>query len=452
MKVKTLRQAQGDSFYTARNTMIVEVSKMIRRNRKNMDSKSLKKYNIIGIGVVIIGLSLCIALIQEYFGTAGAFVESLCSTTGDGDSCSKVAKSAWSGFRGVPLLGDIPVAHLGFTFYGFCGFLFFSILRANDEDKKGFVNLLFAVSILAILIDVILFIISISQIGTVCILCALTYAVTLSIFALAYIQVKSYAGQEGIMGKLKLSVGKNITSHVLNYTIIVLLFYACGIGVARFSKSGNSVDHDHAPVDSKPMLEAKIAEFEKRATVKIDLSQAPMVGSSSAPVTIVKYADFNCGHCMHASHILRQLLADFPGQVKVYYKNFPLDGTCNPLVQRKDPSASSCIAASASLCANKQGKFKEVYTGLYTDNENGVRHSVATVMEIANKANVNKQQFQSCMGSSEIQSYILQEVKEGEVLNIQSTPSLYVNNKPLDPGTPNPNFLKALVEHLIQKK
>lgn len=419
-----------------------------------MNTENLKKYNYIGIGVVIIGLSLCIALIQEYFGTAGAFVESLCSTTGDGDSCSKVAKSAWSGFRGVPLLGDIPVAHLGFTFYGFCGFLFFSILRADEKEKVGFVNLLFTVSILAIFIDIILFIISISQIGTVCILCALTYAVTLGIFVLAYLQVKSYAGKEGIMGKLKLTVGKNVTSHVLNYTIIVLLFYGCGIGVARFSKSGGGAihDHDHGSIDSKPMLEAKIAEFEKRANVKIDLSQAPMVGSSSAPVTIVKYADFNCGHCMHTSHIIRQLLADFPGQVKVYYKNFPLDGNCNPLVQRKDPSASSCIAASASLCANKQGKFKEVYTGLYTDNENGVRHSAVTVMEIANKSGLNKQQFQSCMGSSEIQNYILQEVKEGEVLNIQSTPSLYVNNKPLDPGTPNPNFLKALVEHLIQKK
>ena len=71
--------------------------------------------------------------------------------------------------------------------------------------------------------------------------------------------------------------------------------------------------------------------------------------------------------------------------------------------------------------------------------------------EIANKAGANMQQLQSCMGSSEIQNFILQETKEGELLNIQSTPSLFVNNKPLDPGTPNPNFLKALVEHLLKK-
>ena len=400
-----------------------------------MNTSNLKKYNLAGIIVTIIGLSLCIALIQEFFGSAGAFVESLCSTTGDGDSCSKVAKSAWSGFRGLPVLGDVPVAHIGFTFYGFCGFLFYSILKAEEEEKRGFVSLLFAVSLLGIVIDVILLIISISQIGTVCILCAITYVVTISIFVLAYLQAKSYSGEEGIMSQVKLTVGKNITTNFLNYTIAVLLFFA----------------HEPDPESNKVYLQTKIEAFDKRPAVKIDLSQAPSVGSPNAKITIVKYADFNCGHCMHTSHIISQLLADFPNDIKVYYKNFPLDGTCNPLVQRKDPSASSCIAASAALCANKQGKFKEVYNGLYNDNENGVRHTISSVKEIANKAGANMQQLQACMGSTEIQNFILAEVKEGEVLNIQSTPSLYINNKPLDPGTPNPNFLKALVEHLLKK-
>ena len=403
-----------------------------------------------GVIVAIVGLSLCIALIQEFFGSAGAFVESLCSTTGDGDSCSKVAKSAWSGFRGLPVLGDVPVAHIGFTFYGFCGFLFFAILRADEEEKKGFVNLLFAVSLLGIVIDVILLIISVSQIGTVCVLCALTYVVTIGIFVLAYLQAKSYSGEEGIMSQVKLTVGKNIATNFLNYTIVVLLFFAGGIACARLS-TPNKTSNEPDPESNKIYLQTKIEAFDKRPAVKIDLSQAPSVGSPNAKITIVKYADFNCGHCMHTSHIISQLLADFPNDIKVYYKNFPLDGTCNPLVQRKDPSASSCIAASAALCANKQGKFKEVYNGLYNDNENGVRHTISSVKEIANKAGANMQQLQACMGSTEIQNFILAEVKEGEVLNIQSTPSLYINNKPLDPGTPNPNFLKALVEHLLKK-
>ena len=44
----------------------------------------------------------------------------------------------------------------------------------------------------------------------------------------------------------------------------------------------------------------------------------------------------------------------------------------------------------------------------------------------------------------------LAEVKEGEVLNIQSTPSLYINNKTKDPGTQIQIF-KMLIEHLLKK-
>ncbi|MBK6604356.1 MAG: thioredoxin domain-containing protein [Leptospiraceae bacterium] len=182
------------------------------------------------------------------------------------------------------------------------------------------------------------------------------------------------------------------------------------IACARLS-TPNKTSNEPDPESNKIYLQTKIEAFEKRPAVKIDLSQSPGVGSPNAKITIVKYADFNCGHCMHTSHIISQLLADFPNDIKVYYKNFPLDGTCNPLVQRKDPSASSCIAASAALCANKQGKFKEVYNGLYNDNENGVRHTISSVKEIANKAGANMQQLQACMGSTEIQNFILAEVK-----------------------------------------
>ena len=53
------------------------------------------------------------------------------------------------------------------------------------------------------------------------------------------------------------------------------------------------------------------------------------------------------------------------------------------------------------------------------------------------------QQLQTCMGSTEIQNFIFSGSKEGEVLNIQSTPSLYINNKTQGPRNPNPNFLKV---------
>jgi len=120
-------------------------------------------------------------------------------------------------------------------------------------------------------------------------------------------------------------------------------------------------------------------------------------------------------------------------------------------MNRKNPNASSCVAATGALCADKQNKFVPFYNALYEDSERGVRHSVPTVLEIAKNQGLNMQNFQSCLNSPEIKAKIAKDVDESEKLNIQSTPSLFINDKALDSGSPDPQFLKALVRHLSKK-
>jgi protein-disulfide isomerase len=120
-------------------------------------------------------------------------------------------------------------------------------------------------------------------------------------------------------------------------------------------------------------------------------------------------------------------------------------------VTRKSPDGSSCVAAGASICASAQNKFKNVYEELYNDNERGIRHSTISVLEIAKKNNLNLQAFNACMSSKEVSDSIAKDVEEAEKLEIKSTPSLFINNKAIDPGTPDPIFLRALLTHLTKK-
>jgi protein-disulfide isomerase len=75
-----------------------------------------------------------------------------------------------------------------------------------------------------------------------------------------------------------------------------------------------------------------------------------------------------------------------------------------------------------------------------------------SVLLLAEKLSLKLDQFKTCMSSNDVKDFINREVKEGDVLKIQSTPSLFVNNKPLDPGTPNANFLMALIREKLGKK
>ena len=60
-------------------------------------------------------------------------------------------------------------------------------------------------------------------------------------------------------------------------------------------------------------------------------------------------------------------------------------------------------------------------------------------------------QFRQCMNSQKILKQINQEVDGAEKVNIQSTPSLFINGKALQPGTPDPVYLRKLLKHLVDK-
>lgn len=400
----------------------------------------------IGILTAFVGLVLSVLLIQEYFGNAGSLANSLCSAAGDGSGCKKVAESAYSGFS-IPLLGKIPVALFGFTFYGFIGYLFFMISRVDDDNERlSYIGFGTFLSTVALFIDLILLYVSVGIIGAVCPLCAITYGVSLVLLLLFFIQYQKEKRNESLMTYFT----RGLKMNILNFLIVSLAFFACGLGIGQFSQGTNKESIASGDANEEE-IKLAIQAYKSAPVVNISTDKASMLGDPNARITIVKYADYNCGHCMHASKILKRMLSEFSGIIKVYYKNFPLDGNCNRLVQRKSPNGSSCIAASASICANKQSKFLEMYTGLYGVNESGGYHTAATTMEIAKSIKLDIPSFQTCLNSAEVREQINREVDEAEKLNIQSTPSLYINNKPLTPGTPDPNFLRELIKELMKQ-
>lgn len=405
-----------------------------------------KKLNIIGGIVSLVGLVISFLLAVEYFGLGSTNLgDSACSALGGSGSCAKVAESQYSFIPSVPVIGNVPIALLGFGFYGTILFLFGMNFKSTDEGENlERLQIGFSLSILALVIDMILFGIAIGIIGAVCQLCVVTYFVSAALIIVFYLSLKSKKlFPENIPNVIKTSIGTLFVIYLFNFSI--------GFASSKFitSDSSNQLATSQG-LDQKEIAD-RIDTYEKGPSLNIDLSGSASIGSPTAPIVIVKYADFNCGHCLHTSHILQKVLADYDGMVRVVYKNFPLDGNCNRLVSEPRPGASSCIAAIASICADKQGKFAEMYHGLYDNTEKGVTHSASTVLNLANLLSLNVNQMRACMGSKEAQAQLNKEVDMAEKLDIRATPSLYINDKRIESGTPNPIFLKALLDRLISK-
>src|SRR5438094_3644454 len=83
----------------------------------------------------------------------------------------------------------------------------------------------------------------------------------------------------------------------------------------------------------------------------------PTLGDQKAPVLIVEFSDFTCGHCVpFYREPLPALKAEYldAGKVRCAYRDYP-----------RDTEGVGRVAAHAARCAGEQGKFWEMHDRLF---------------------------------------------------------------------------------------
>ena len=149
--------------------------------------------------------------------------------------------------------------------------------------------------------------------------------------------------------------------------------------------------------------------------VQISVTNAPVRGPAAAAVTLVEFSDFQCPFCIAATPQLESLLKAYPSQVKLVFKEFPLD-----------THAQAPLAAAAALSAHKQGKFWPIYDGLFAQKGNLSRRGI---LNLAATAGLDLKRFQADLDSAEIKKAVDQDMLDGEHVGVDSTPTLFVNGQ-----------------------
>jgi protein-disulfide isomerase len=171
------------------------------------------------------------------------------------------------------------------------------------------------------------------------------------------------------------------------------------------------------------------ARFDAKKKSTIDTQDAPLRGAPMAKVQIVEFSDFECPYCGKAHPALSQLLQEFDGQVNLAFKQFPLSGHKHALP-----------AAKAAAAAQNQGKFWEMADRLF---EHQRELSPEKIRELAAELKLDMAKFDADFASPEIDARIARDRKHGEALEIQGTPSLFVNGRPFREAIQNlPKYVK----------
>ena len=172
-------------------------------------------------------------------------------------------------------------------------------------------------------------------------------------------------------------------------------------------------------------------KYEKQSPkAKLDLSKAPHVGPTDAPVRLVEFFDYQCPHCANFAPILAKVEADEKGKIVTYFMMFPLEG--------KHPEARS--AAQASLAAAAQGKFEEMHRTLF---EKAPAHAKQDVAAYAAELGLDPAKFAADYEAASTQ--VTSDVAQGEANGVDSTPTLFFNDHRYD-GPMLPEYIEMWID------
>jgi thiol-disulfide isomerase/thioredoxin len=153
-----------------------------------------------------------------------------------------------------------------------------------------------------------------------------------------------------------------------------------------------------------------------------DLVAAPWKGAQGARVTVVEFVDYECPHCKHAQSLMKQLLEEYPSDVKVYFKHFPLSSHTN-----------ARLAAEGAVAAHRQGKFWPFNEKVWANSES---LSPAVLEKAAKEVGLDVAAWRKEAASDGVKDRVQKDRSEGNDLGINATPTLYINGRkygdPLD--------------------
>lgn len=175
------------------------------------------------------------------------------------------------------------------------------------------------------------------------------------------------------------------------------------------------------------------------AAARIQTAGHPAEGSSGAKLQIVVFSDFQCQYCREEARSLRENLPKaFAGNYRLVFRDLPLEAI-HPWARQ---------AAIGGRCARRQGDaFFWKYHDWVFDKQAEIRteNFRARALEWVKSAGGDAAAFSACLDDPGPAAEVAKSVAEARRLNIQSTPTLFVNGRMIAGSIPWPQ-LKAILD------
>ena len=151
-----------------------------------------------------------------------------------------------------------------------------------------------------------------------------------------------------------------------------------------------------------------------KLTLPVSSNRDHIQGSTSAPVTLIEYGDYECPYCGQAYPIIKEVQKNLGNKLCFVFRNFPLT-EIHPHAQH---------AAEAAEAAAVQNKFWEMHDYIYEHQQAlGDKH----LERYAENLRLNLTKFSNEMSSHAHAGHIREDFLSGIHSGVNGTPTFYIN-------------------------
>lgn len=228
-----------------------------------------------------------------------------------------------------------------------------------------------------------------------------------------------------------------IKRSTLVWVALILLSFGAGLGSGYLlwgRQAGTPANPviPTAQVNATPVVTTTAVQ---RFNIPVGTNQP--YGPENAPITIIEFSDFECPFCRKwVLETWPQIVKAYPNMVRLYYRDFPLNGHANALP-----------AAVAARCAGEQNQFWAFHDKLFS----GTGLGAEIYATYAQALGLDMQKFTACVQENRYEDEATADFEFGANLGIRGTPTFFINGIPLVGAQPFSAFQKIIDQELAGK-
>lgn len=185
------------------------------------------------------------------------------------------------------------------------------------------------------------------------------------------------------------------------------------------------------------------SQFNPEQLVRPD---SPTLGAADAPVTIVEFLDPECESCRAFNPVIKKLLKDYDGKVRLVVRYMPLH-------------PNSLSAATFTEAAGEQGKYWQAQEMLFQRQPDwGTKHGAspgapadinALFKIYAAELGLDASRMNEAFAQNRYAAKLERDRKDGQSLGVRQTPTIFVNGRKL--ARLYESDLKSLIDEELKR-